>query len=331
MADETNYDNINSSFSKYCNLLEKPNVETELQTLREKILISVCKVFYLDDNGLSINDDEKEKKHQKKKENKEYSDEIVVKTLECLKSVCKKENPAQEDFAKYVIHSVNKRLNFLKSHDSIKGSNSSLEIPREKIELIRKIKKEYQNLRFIKNENAKFEKIKLNLRISENDFKILWPLANVEKISLDKPLDFEKAKNEENSLQGNQESPFVSVEKLLEQKEKLNQIFVLIEEEWKKDGDSDGSLSDALTSDILKNLFAPDSKFDYEDLPAFENYSFFNQEIVHNFFADISYNLPTQTEIGEKHGGKGKSAISKSLKRFYVKLQQSIRDSGILD
>lgn len=329
MADETNYDNINCSFSKYCGLLGKPNVETELQTLREKILISVCKIFYLDENGFSIRSDEKN--HQKKKENQEYSDEIVSKTLECLKYVCKQENPAEKDFAKYVISSVKKRLNFLKSHDAIKESNSSLEIPRDKIDLIRKIKKENQNLRFIKNENAKLERIRLNLGISGNDFKILWPLANGQKISLDKPLDSKKSENDKKSLGETQKSPFVSGEKLLEQKEKLNKIFELIEKEWKKNGDSDGSLSDALTADILKNLFAPDSKFDNEDLPAFENYSFFNQEIVHNFFADISYNLPTQTEIGEKHGGKGKSAISKSLKRFYEKLQQPIRDSGILD
>lgn len=342
LKEDSHYEKINSLYSEYASLLGQENVETRLQTLKNDIVIEVCKVFYLNDKGLTYlenSESNAELKHQKKIENQKYSYEIYMKALECIKTFSKTKSlePLSNDeekidnFSGYVISSVNRRLNFLKAQDTIKDKNSGVKISREKILLVRRLKNEDMQLKRlgITNREKREAKLMKLFKLTEEEFKDLMSLALGEATSLDATVsDDEDSK----TLGDFQESGLPSAEQLVENKEVLENTLNIIQNEWEQMDDTDRVLADALTADILGIMFGSGSveegtKHDtitYENLDIIEKYTFFNQDIVHKFFTDPTYKLPTQSEIGMMHGGMTKGGISKKLSRFYEKLKAKL-------
>lgn len=323
------FQQINILYNEYYSLLSQANMENKLQILKDKIIIEVCRIFYLPDDEKSLYITEK-RNHINKKANEEYSYEIVTKIIECLKTFSRKEFDSdiatmhkEKNFSNYVYTSVKKRLGYLKAHKKVKDNNQ-MEIPREKIDLIRKIQKQEQNLLgLIKNHEKRANKIKQLLNISDSDFEILYPMAQSTYISLDTPIGNEQ----EITLIDLQPARFPSNQDLIENKEALKWILDKIQEHWER---SDSLLSELLTIDILSTMFG-NSKTEtaisnahdvYENYSIFQNYSFIKQDILYRFFHDLNYALPTQTETGSKYN-VGKSGISKKLSRFYEKLKQT--------
>ena len=331
---EEYFQKINDLYSEYYSLLSKENMENKLQVLKNKIIIEVCHVFYLPNRTSSHRMTTYESKI--KRANEAYSDEIVVKIVECLdffsRKNCamddrpKQKNTIQErNFSKYVYTSVKKRLGYLKAHAQVK-EDTFMEIPREKIDLIKIIKKEDQNLsKLIKNPEKRANYIKLKLGISDDDFKILYPLVMEKHVSLDTPVTGDNDGN--TTLLDLQSSKIISVQDVIEKEETLKQFLDNVQKHWEKK--SDVLLSELLTVDILGTMFGTggikettrSSSVLYGDYSIFKNYSFMNKEILHCFFDNLAYRLPTQTEIGEKYG-MGKTGISKKLSRFYDKLRE---------
>lgn len=331
------FDNVNSFYSEYYSLLNQKNVETALQTARDNIIKEVCCIFYLDDNYHTILDEAYN--HTQKKENKEYSLEIFEITLACLKTFDKKDfsNDEADDervakkeknFAKYVTSSINRKLKYLKAQTAIENNNA-MKIPREKINLIRKIKTENEHLsRMITNPETRAEQIKMKLNISDDYFNILLPMALHTKVSLDSQISSEK--EESKTLIDFIAAEFSTAEELLENKENFTEFLTLIQNEWEKKHDTEHVLSDALTVDILGKMFGTDSgeldsKIDTIDNNEYylilKKYSCFNIDIITEYFTNPSYKLPNQTAIGQIHNGLTKAAISKKLSRFYDKIR----------
>lgn len=327
-TENNHFNKINNFYAKYISLLGKDNVEVALKTLEEKIATEICKVFYLDSKGFAYLDDEE--RHEKKIQNKEYSYEIFMKSIECLKYYSRKKNDETGNFASFTISSINKMLNSLKAQNTLEEKNSGVKIPREKNLLVRKIKNmDVQLLRDgIKNSRQREVVLQKKFDLTEKELNELMPLVRGEKISLNSVMsdDGERA-----TLGDFQESNFTLPSDLLESKESITEIFTLIQKEWEKSNDTDRLLSDILTADILGNMFDSRSHDtgdynanpDSESLDFLSSFSFFNQDMLTKFFTDFTYKLPTQTEIGQIHGGMTKSGISKKVSRFYEKVKNN--------
>ena len=326
--EESHYEKINKFYSEYYDLLDKKNVEVALQKKRDEIIIEVCKVFYLNDKGFSYFDDEIG--HEKKIENKKYSCEIVMTALNCIKVFSNKEEKHEEDFAGYTISSVNRKLNYLKAQDSVSEKNSGIKISRDKTLLVRRIKDENNHLirLGIKNKEKREQVLQKKFNLTREELSDIMPLVLGESISLDATIsDSEDGK----TLGDFQESNFISAEELFENRETLCKTLQLIQEEWEKYSkkEQDYLLSDALTVDILTNMFGSSfsenekarKSYTNEIFDTLRSFSFFNQDILLRYFSDSSYRLPTQTEIGQLHGGMTKSGVSKKVSRFYEKIR----------
>ena len=331
------FDCICRLYSEYQELLDKENVEIQRQTLKEKIIIQVCQIFYLDEQCNSILDEDEG--HNVKKENKKYSDEIFLVTLECFKNFekqfhCDKAlgNQASktgEDFARYVLSAVNKKLCYLKAQEGINEANQ-MKIPREKLNLIRKIKKEDEHLStLIKNKGRRAEQIKKLLRLDDSEFELLYNCAINKTQSLDSCYSGENdeiylmdfVKDESLDIEG-------TIVEGIEARKALTSILSQMQQLWEKKRDK--SLSDILTVYILQTMFdktsstvASTSKksITYANIDILQKFSFLNREMVNSFFNDTTYSLPNQVEIGAMHGGFTKSAVSKKLSRFLESLQ----------
>lgn len=331
------FDCICRLYSEYQELLDKENEEIQRQTLKEKIIIQVCQIFYLDEQCNSILDEDEG--HKVKKENKKYSDEIFLVTLECFKSFerrfhCDKASggPASktgEDFARYVLASVDRKLKYLKAHEGINEANQ-MKIPREKLDLMRKIKKEDAHLStLIKNKERRAEQIKKLLGLDDSEFELLYSRAMNKTQSLDSccsgesdeisPIDFVKDESSdiEETIVGGMEA-----------REALISILSQMQRLWEKKGDK--LLSDILTVYILQTMFdktsstvASTSNISavYANIDILQKFSFLNREMVNRFFDDTTYSLPSQVEIGAMYGGLTKSAVSKKLSRFLESLK----------
>lgn len=313
------FNKINVLYFEYASLKNKENVENKLQVLKSSIIVETCKMFHLDRYGY----------HYKDINYQEYAEEIFVAvkdSLEYYKS--KTVDKIDEGFAKYLITSVKKKVKFAAAQGAVKDKNT-MEIPRDKLLLIRRIKKENDQLfrLGIKNQEKRFYQIQQNLSLSEKDCKELIPLANKESISLDKTINNEeKGTNLGNFI----ESKVCSPQEMIEKREAFVSVMFAIQNNWKMfDTETQSLLSDALTADILGIMFdsgAPDSvsgkiSSEYENMDVFEHFHFINQEMLLKYFHDPTYKLPTQTEIGLAHGGMSKSGVSKKLKRFYERLK----------
>lgn len=339
LNEDSHYAKINTLYSEYASLLNLNNVETKLQTIKNDIVIEICKVFYLNDKGFTYSKNEEKdagKKHQKKIENQTYSYEIYMKALECIKTFSKgkvNENDnvnveGESNFSGYVISSINRRLNYLKAQDTVKEKNSGVKISRDKILLVRRIKNEDMQLKRlgIINKEKREQKLMKLFGLTEEELKEFMPLVLGEATSLDATVSDE---DDGKTLGDFQVSGFPSVEQLVENREVLEQTLDLIQSEWEKSKDSERVLSDALTADILGIMFGSGTLesgikheiITYDNLDVFRRYTFLNQEMVNNFFIDTTYKLPTQTEIGMLHGGMTKGGISRKLSRFYGKLE----------
>ncbi|UTC64536.1 hypothetical protein E4O00_12335 [Treponema sp. OMZ 788] len=330
------FEKINNFYGEYYLLLNQNNVEIALQTLRDKIIKEVCCIFYLDDNYHAVLDETNG--HTKKKENKEYSFEIFEITLACLKTFSKnsvvnnesgieKTAGGENNFARYVTSSINRKLKYLKAQRDVEDDNAMM-IPREKIELIRKIKKEYEHFsKIIKNQQILMQQIKIKLNISDENFKILLPMALHKKVSLDNQIFSEKGdcKTAADTIA----SAIPTAEELIEKQEDFIELLNVIQDEWEKSYNKDCVLSDAITVDILFRMFRNVSMeassrlriIDKEYYAILKQYSCFNINILAEYFSDPSYKLPTQSQIGQIHGDLTKAAISKKLSRLYEKVR----------
>ena len=337
--EDSHFQKINGLYKEYCDLLSKDNVENALQKKKDEIVVEICKVFYLNDKGLTWNENENEeirKKHEKKIENQKYSCEIFMKALECLKTFSKKKMNLSEkkktdntdDFSSYVISSVNARLKYLKAQDEVENKNSGVKISRETKLLVRRIKNEDMQLSRlgIKSKEKREAKLKRDFNLSDDEFNQLLPLINGEAVSL----DTEISDGDESTTLGDfQKSIFPSTDELFENREQLSLVLDKIQAEWEKSNDSDGIMSDILTVFVLGTMFGSGAvdaetkrnnvKYDNQDI--LESYGFMNRKVLHDFFSDSSYKLDTWEEIGKKHGGMTKGGVSKKLSKFCEKLK----------
>lgn len=340
--EQKHFENIARLYSEYQCLFGRENVEVVRQTLKDKIVIEVCKIFYLDEKGYSVLDDQSG--NIAKKENKEYSEEIFITTYECFKYFENKKNDLEEatsesgmEFAKYVYYSVDKKLKYLKGKNSILNDNK-IKIPREKLNLISKIRREDSNLSVLINDKEKrLEMIKKLLDLGDDDFKELYFFATNKTKSLDETCENDDSETSVGDfIEGrsiNIEGRSINIEESVAEgligRENLIKLMSCIQQQWEKKKDL--ILSDLLTVYILENMFGNVSELVekdkqesvlYDNMDIFEMYSFLNREMVDKFFHDTSYKLPSQIEIGTMHGGVHKSTISKKLSRFFEQLKK---------
>ena len=317
--ENSHFDEINTLYFEYASLKNKENVENKLQVLKSSIIVETCKMFHLDRAGY----------HYKDINYQEYAEEIFVAVKDSLEYYkIKTVDKIDEGFAKYLITSVRKKVKFAAAQGAVEEKNT-MDIPRDKILLLRRIKKENDQLfrLGIKNQEKRFYQIQLNLGLSEKDCKELIPLALEESISLDKTISKEEDGASLGSLIGTKD---FSPQDMIEKRDALVSVMEAIQNSWIEfDPETRSLLSDALTADILGTMFdsgALDSvseeiSSEYENMDVFESFHFINQEMLRKYFQDSTYKLPTQTEIGLAHGGMSKSGVSKKLKRFYADLK----------
>lgn len=317
--ENSHFDEINALYFEYASLKNKENVENKLQVLKSSIIVETCKMFHLDRAGY----------HYKDINYQEYAEEIFVAVKDSLEYYkIKTVDKIDSGFAKYLITSVKKKVKFAAAQGAAEDKNT-MDIPRDKILLLRRIKKENdQLLRLgIKNQEKRFYQIQLKLGLSDKDCKELIPLALDEVISLDKTIRKEKDGASLGDLIGTKD---FSPQDMIEKRDVLVSVMKAIQNSWKEFTQETRSLlSDALTADILGIMFdagSVDSVSDkisseYENMDVFESFIFINHEMLRKYFTDPSYKLPTQTEIGLAHGGMSKSGVSKKLKRFYADLK----------
>lgn len=317
--ENSHFDEINTLYFEYASLKNKENVENKLQVLKSSIIVETCKMFHLDRAGY----------HYKDINYQEYAEEIFVAVKDSLEYYkIKTVDKIDEGFAKYLITSVRKKVKFAAAQGAVEEKNT-MDIPRDKILLLRRIKKENDQLfrLGIKNQEKRFYQIQLNLGLSEKDCKELIPLALEESISLDKTISKEEDGASLGSLIGTKD---FSPQDMIEKRDALVSVMEAIQNSWIEfDPETRSLLSDALTADILGTMFdsgALDSvpeeiSSEYENMDVFKSFHFINQEMLRKYFQDSTYKLPTQTEIGLAHGGMSKSGVSKKLKRFYADLK----------
>ena len=317
--ENSHFNEINTLYFEYASLKNKENVENKLQVLKSSIIVETCKMFHLDRAGY----------HYKDINYQEYAEEIFVAVKDSLEYYkIKTVDKIDEGFAKYLITSVRKKVKFAAAQGAVEEKNT-MDIPRDKILLLRRIKKENDQLfrLGIKNQEKRFYQIQLNLGLSEKDCKELIPLALEESISLDKTISKEEDGASLGSLIGTKD---FSPQDMIEKRDALVSVMEAIQNSWIEfDPETRSLLSDALTADILGTMFdsgALDSvpeeiSSEYENMDVFESFHFINQEMLRKYFQDSTYKLPTQTEIGLAHGGMSKSGVSKKLKRFYADLK----------
>ena len=317
--ENSHFDEINTLYFEYASLKNKENVENKLQVLKSSIIVETCKMFHLDRAGY----------HYKDINYQEYAEEIFVAVKDSLEYYkIKTADKIDEGFAKYLITSVKKKVKFAAAQGAVEEKNT-MDIPRDKILLLRRIKKENDQLfrLGIKNQEKRFYQIQLNLGLSEKDCKELIPLALEESISLDKTISKKEDGASLGSLIGTKD---FSPQDMIEKRDALVSVMEAIQNSWIDfDPETRSLLSDALTADILGTMFdsgALDSvpeeiSSEYENMDVFESFHFINQEMLRKYFQDSTYKLPTQTEIGLAHGGMSKSGVSKKLKRFYADLK----------
>ena len=317
--ENSHFDEINTLYFEYASLKNKENVENKLQVLKSSIIVETCKMFHLDRAGY----------HYKDINYQEYAEEIFVAVKDSLEYYkIKTVDKIDEGFAKYLITSVRKKVKFAAAQGAVEEKNT-MDIPRDKILLLRRIKKENDQLfrLGIKNQEKRFYQIQLNLGLSEMDCKELIPLALEESISLDKTISKEEDGASLGSLIGTKD---FSPQDMIEKRDALVSVMEAIQNSWIEfEPETRSLLSDALTADILGTMFdsgALDSvseeiSSEYENMDVFESFHFVNQEMLRKYFQDSTYKLPTQTEIGLAHGGMSKSGVSKKLKRFYADLK----------
>lgn len=317
--ENSHFDEINTLYFEYASLKNKENVENKLQVLKSSIIVETCKMFHLDRAGY----------HYKDINYQEYAEEIFVAVKDSLEYYkIKTVDKIDEGFAKYLITSVRKKVKFAAAQGAVEEKNT-MDIPRDKILLLRRIKIENDQLfrLGIKNQEKRFYQIQLNLGLSEMDCKELIPLALEESISLDKTISKEEDGASLGSLIGTKD---FSPQDMIEKRDALVSVMEAIQNSWIEfEPETRSLLSDALTADILGTMFdsgALDSvseeiSSEYENMDVFESFHFVNQEMLRKYFQDSTYKLPTQTEIGLVHGGMSKSGVSKKLKRFYADLK----------
>lgn len=317
--ENSHFDEINALYFEYASLKNKKNVENKLQALKSSIIVETCKMFHLDTVGY----------HYKDINYQEYAEEIFIAVKDSLEYYkIKTIDRIDEGFAKYLITSVKKKVKFAAAQGAIEEKNT-MDIPRDKILLLRRIKKENDQLfrLGIKNQEKRFYQIQLNLGLSEVDCKELIPLALEESISLDKTIFKEEGGASLGSLIGTKD---FSPQDMIEKRDTLVSVMEAIQNSWKDfDSETRSLLSDALTADILGTMFDSGSldsvseeiSSEYENMDVFESFHFINQEMLRKYFQNSTYKLPSQTEIGLTHGGMSKSGVSKKLKRFYASLK----------
>ena len=317
--ENSHFDEINALYFEYASLKDKENVENKLQVLKSSIIVETCKMFHLDRAGY----------HYKDINYQEYAEEIFVAVKDSLEYYkIKTVDKIDEGFAKYLVTSVKKKVKFAAAQGAVEEKNT-MDIPRDKILLLRRIKKENDQLfrLGIKNQEKRFYQIQLRLGLSEKDRKELIPLALEETVSLDKTISKDESGTSLGDFIG---TKAFSPQEMVEKRDVLVSVMDAIQNNWEEfDSETRPLLSDALTADILGIMFDSGTQdfvsekisSEYENLDVFESYGFINQEMLRKYFQDPAYKLPTQTEIGLAHGGMSKSGVSKKLKRFYAGLK----------
>ena len=149
--ENSHFDEINALYFEYASLKHKENVENKLQSLKTSIIVETCKMFHLD----------RAEYHYKDINYQEYAEEIFVAVKDSLEYYkIKTVDKIDEGFAKYLITSVKKKVKFAAAQGAVKDKNT-MEIPRDKILLLRRIKKENDQLYRlgIKNQEKRFIQI----------------------------------------------------------------------------------------------------------------------------------------------------------------------------
>ncbi len=316
---------INESYDSLMELAGRENVEVERKRLRDELVIAVCGIYFKLHIGCEEIDAERET----------YSAEIVEKTLDCIaKFDTSSSRQKGVAFSQYVCTSVRNMLAELKRQDSFGKKSGGQHISRDALSLMNKVKDQDRVFEGfgVRDEVRRNKKIAFSLGISEEKVLEMKRLLSLSAVPDEKDSDDggtfslidEAGIRIDYSSAGRKE-----------QKEKLEQIFACIQEEWEEKSDSE--LSEILTADILAMFKGkdmgkmPDEKencvslaaglaFDLEKFVS--GYSFIDKLMSAKFFSEAGYELPSQVELAAKFS-KTKSGICKQLSRFYEKVSRN--------
>lgn len=116
------------------------------------------------------------------------------------------------------------------------------------------------------------------------------------------------------------------LETKVENKENFVSKFIELNKYWSLQKESAKSvLSELITRDCLDDMSKHLSNFSSSDSEDIEkllcSYDFICKEMIHSFFMDINYKIPTQQDIALKYG-LTKAGASKKLSRFYEGIRE---------
>lgn len=342
------FDDINSLYDEYASLLGQMNVESKIQTVREKILVSLYKVYVKipktakeDENTIEdVNDNS-------------YADEIVKISAGCLESFGK--SPANgATFSQYACYSIKRRLNFLKHKDSTEQKNGGMKISEDAFKKAKKVKEfdELYKKLGSKDEKKRNRKIAEVLETTEEKVVELKALLKRETVS-----QFQTDENGEtvDIIDKFTASSFVNPETLEAFREKYDSLFNAIKFVFKEKISEDKAavFKKAFTVDLCRKHFPQrladkydgnDGQFNeerkiidcYEDdeisginkEKLFREAPFFDSAILDRLFSDEKYKLPEMQVLAAEVGYSDKSGLTQKLKRFYEKIAEKYEKDG---
>ena len=333
------FDYINTLYRQYEETLQNESMKMAKNAVRNKILISLSKLFYLDEEEKNINND-KSVVNVTQKKNADYSLEIIEKIDESLRLFPKSKAAANGGlFSRYVYKNISDMLKTLKEGDSLKEKNGSMNISAQRIRNAKKVKKldAYYKKLGVDDENARICKIAASLNMAEKYVtSCLWLLDNEVK-ELDAPVK-ERDGDEKSASDRFTVGKISDPETLYFQKFAWQEYLELIQETW-EETDSDSLISTLITISLLKSFSTKKETEDdtcdiplerterpleamiFDPRPLFNELSFMDKSILTPFFNEANYRLPQYQTVMEKVG-QTKSSASQKVSRFYKKVTE---------
>lgn len=289
-------------FLTYKEALSQGNNDSLIEQTKDKIVIQFWRII--------------QKTKSISEEMKEYSDLIVLKVIKCL---TKYSDKTPKEFCKLTYSSIMKRLRGEADTDSFE-SKSGMHIPYQEDQKRKRIEKAYkQYTTFKSGDKASFIEYAISfLGFERKDLEeYLFPK---QAFSI-----FAKSKSD-SSDEYFLADIFMDIIKSVDNTdffvhmEQLQKQLQIIDNLWQKQkDDARPILSELLTRELLtdfKKNTVSDKLIETLNRP-----NFICKQMVESFFNDITFNLPTLQEIGQKYGIT-KSAASKKLTRFIEKLKE---------
>ena len=297
-------DNLNIDFAKiaelyqmYKDALSIGNNNCLVEQLKDKIVVTFWKTI--------------RKAKSVTTEMKEYSDLIVNKIIYCLKKYPNK-NP--EDFCKLTYVSIMKILKAKADLDSFENL-SGMHITDSENRLRKKIENAYKQFKVFKSDNKKeFVEYAVNYYgFNKKDIEAyLYPKKTSSLADFPKDID-NMFFYDDRYLNFSDSTIFFYEE------EKLKNQLKIINKSWLTEKKSSKLiLSELITRELLLGI--KKSNFSESFTSVLIHLDFSCKEMIHTYFNDPNYIIPSQQDIGFKYG-LTKSAVSIKFKRFIKKIK----------